>query len=194
MSLLNTSNPNSLFNVIDGWGGNLHNGGVISESFRPAAVNEYSTDGSTSPLPPGAIVQSASDANGPIVEVPLLDTNVNLDADKRRVKRYWMVATGNTAGEYSGRAVNKATCIRGEFTVETAHVKGTPAVGARLTVEHDTTGTVGALLPHQTTGGGASGVNLGRLTEASAGDPVLGYVIDTRTENGFTVYVVEMSL
>jgi hypothetical protein len=192
MSILTKSSAHYYFNITDGWGGNLDSGGVISDSFKPSAEHKYTEDGSTSALPPGAVVMLNHDGSVPIVECPLLDANVNLTADKAAPKRFYMVATGNTVSELSGRYVNKVTCIRGQFTVETAHVKGTPSIGAALTVEHGAGGTVEATLPHNDVAG-VPGINLGRLTAAASGDPVLGYVRETRVENGFTIYTVEMS-
>lgn len=194
MSLLNSSDTQFFFDVIDGWGGNLDSGGVISDSIQPAAVHRNAPSGTT-PLKRGAIVVSSHDGTNPTVEIPLVDANVNLDADKRRPKLFWMVVEGNTAYDYSALlGKNKVVCLRGDFTVETAHVNGSLSIGAAVTVEHGTNSTVvEGLLPHQSTAGGSPGVNQGRFAALAAGDPKLGTIIDKKTVDGVDVYTIECS-
>lgn len=192
MAILTSSSVHSYFNILDGWGGNLESGGVISDSFKPAAEHVYASDGSTSPLPPGAFVMLGHDGTNTTVECPLVDANVNLTADKAPPKRFYMVATGNVAEEYSGRWANKVTCMRGQFTIETGHVKGSLSVGDAVTIEHGTAGTTAATLPHNDVGG-VPGINLGRLVVAASGDPVLGFVRESKVVDGFTIYTIEMS-
>jgi len=193
MSLLNSSDKQYYFDAIDGWGGNLESGGVISDSIVPASVHTYAPAG-TSPLKRGAIVMSTHDGVQPTCTIPLVDADVSLDSDKRPPHRFWMVVEGNTEYEYSSHmGDNKVVALRGSFAVETAHVKGVLNVGDEVTAEHGTAGSVDALLPHQTTGGGAPGVNEGRLMKAASGDPIIGYVVNKKSLDGVDVYTVELN-
>lgn len=193
MALLNPSDTQYYFDVVDGWGGNLDTGGAISDSIQPALVHTWLASGASTPLPRGCVVMSSHDGTVPTVEIPLTDANVNLDADKRSPKRFWMVVSGNTTYDYDGRQFNKVVCLRGNFAVETAHVNGSLSNGDAVTVEHAAGGTVGATLPHLDVGG-IPGTNSGRLTVAAAGDPIFGRVVDQRIEEGVTVYTIEMDL
>lgn len=186
MALLNPADTQYFFDVVDGWGGNLDTGGAISDSIRPADVHLYNAAGGTDPLKRGSIVAQKYTTE-PVVQYPLTDAEVNLDVDKVAPNRFWMVVEGNTQFDYSARAFNKVVCLRGNFAVETAHVKGTLSIGDKVTVEH------GASAPDSTLPS-AGGVNEGRLVTAAAGDPVLGRVVDSRVEEGVTVYTVEMDL
>lgn len=193
MSILNTADNQYHFDVIDGWGGNLDNGGAIAETFKPAAAHQYAASG-TSPLKRGSIVKSNHDGTLPTVDIPLVDAAVNLDSDKQRPNLFWMVIEGNTEYDYSSRLGNRVVCLRGAFTIETAHIKGSPSIGAGVTVEHGSAGTADALNPHESTGGGAPGINEGRLVTAASGDPILGRVTATKDVDGTTVYTIEMQL
>ena len=192
MTITQSSDNQFYFDVIDGWGGNLDQGGVISDSIEPAAEHRYAASGTT-PLKRGAFVMQTHDNTRPTVTIPLLNTIVESTAKGDPQRRFWMVAEGNTEVDYSSRlGRNKVVCLRGAFTIKTAHIKGSPAIGDKLTIEHDTTGTVGATLPHNTIGGNP-GLNEGRLETAGANDTVIGFVVDTEVINGVTVYTCELN-
>lgn len=195
MSQLSATNPESFFEVIDGWGGNLHDGGV-DDAVQPAAEHQYNkaNPSATAPLACGAMVFTTVTAGVKECKQALLDTEVQLDSDKRAKKQFWMVVEGNTEYQYSGR-IGKGKCVllRGQYTVRTRHVKGSLSVGDGVCPEYGTSGTVAATLPFNSVSS-VPGINTGRLVAAGSGDPILGRVSQVITdEDGNTTYEIEMS-
>lgn len=194
MSVLNPSDTQYHFQVIDGWGGNLADGG-IDDSVKPAAVHVYNKEAptTTTPLELGACVYTTLEGGAKVGKIPLVDADVNLDADKRSPKQFWIVVEGNTQYQYSSLlSGQKVTLLRGHFTIETAHVKGSLSVGDPVCPEHGGAGTVDATLPHDSVGGNP-GINRGRLQAAAAGDPIIGRVTNVKTVNSVSVYEIEMN-
>lgn len=179
----------SKFNVSDGWDGSLARGAAIQEVFEVAAEHKYneSDPSATTPLSEGYMVYQTTSSTKKEAKIALLDAEVNLTADKYAPAQFWMVVSGNSQYERDGRFLQKVVCLRGNFTVETTHVKGTLTVGQPVCAEHAAAGN-DATLPHN------GGNNAGRLQLAAAGDPVQGRVSKVSTIDGDTVYEIEMSI
>lgn len=196
MAEINIADRQTYFEVVDGWAGNLQDGGV-SAVVQPAAEHYYNKRAPAAAVTPfklGAIAYTAIVATVEVALIPLLDATVNLDADKQAPHQFWMCVEGNTPYQYSSLAgLNKVVLLRGHFAVRTAHVKGTPAVSTAVTPEHGAAGTVDATLPHNDVAG-VPGVNEGRLMAAAAGDPIVGWIRKIETIEGILVYTIEMTL
>ena len=193
MSNLNYQTADRHFEVIDGWAAGLSSERqAIAKNCTPKAVHKndaFAGEGTTSPLRPGSIVLEENVAGDLVATHPLTTANITLDVDKQPPKQLWMVVGGNTDEESDGAAFNSVVCLRGNFTVRTSLVDGTPALLDKLSVANAASGT-GAQLVHQ------GGTNFGQLKVASAGEVVVGVVtgIEDVVGTALKVYTVEISL